>query len=112
MATKGGQGDSGGTENEPNTIDEDRISELPDALIHYIFSFLPTKYIGQMCLLSQCWRLIRIRSPFLYFIYFAGNMFPKNYQRYRKLYTQIPDTCITSFKLRSSQGFKAIEGWL
>ncbi|XP_026460735.1 F-box/LRR-repeat protein At4g14103-like isoform X1 [Papaver somniferum] len=37
---------------------EDRISELPDALIHHIFSFLDMKYVVQTSVLSRRWRYL------------------------------------------------------
>ncbi|KAI3864236.1 hypothetical protein MKW92_033903, partial [Papaver armeniacum] len=36
----------------------DRLSELPDALIHHIFSFLNIKYILQNCILSRRYRYL------------------------------------------------------
>ncbi|KAF3457046.1 hypothetical protein FNV43_RR01703 [Rhamnella rubrinervis] len=68
MATKG-LGDCGVTANESITIDEDRISELPDALVHYILSFLFITYIVQMCLLSKRWRRVEMvvaQDPFCF----------------------------------------------
>ncbi|XP_026459600.1 putative F-box protein At1g58310 [Papaver somniferum] len=40
------------------SLDEDRISALPDALIHRIFSFLDIKYVVQTCILSRRWRYL------------------------------------------------------
>ena len=54
--------------NEPNTIMiEDRISQLPEPLIHHIFSFLPTIYLVQMSCLAKRWRWMWVSTPFLHF---------------------------------------------
>lgn len=37
---------------------KDRSSELPDALIHHIFSFLDIRYVLQTCILSRRWRYL------------------------------------------------------
>ncbi|XP_026431448.1 putative F-box/FBD/LRR-repeat protein At1g78760 isoform X1 [Papaver somniferum] len=42
---------------------EDRISELPDALIHHIFSFLDMKYVVQTSVLSRRWRYLWFSLP-------------------------------------------------
>ncbi|KAI3906714.1 hypothetical protein MKW92_005091, partial [Papaver armeniacum] len=42
---------------------EDRISELPDALIHHIFSFLEMKYVVQTSVLSRRWRYLWSSLP-------------------------------------------------
>ncbi|XP_026436428.1 F-box/LRR-repeat protein At4g14103-like [Papaver somniferum] len=43
----------------------DRISELPDALIHHIFSFLNIKYILQTCILSRRYSYLWASLPTL-----------------------------------------------
>ncbi|XP_048234320.1 putative F-box/FBD/LRR-repeat protein At4g13965 [Ricinus communis] len=37
-------------------VKEDRISQLPDCLIHYIFSFMRTADVVRTCTLSKRWR--------------------------------------------------------
>ena len=75
----------GGVENKPNTATEDRLSQLPDPLIHYIFSFLPTFYIVQMSILSKRWRRMWVSTPFIYLEDFCGiNKKAKNRKRFLK----------------------------
>lgn len=44
---------------------EDRISELPDELIHQILSFVDTKLAVQTSLISRRWKLLWMTLPFL-----------------------------------------------
>ncbi|OVA14883.1 F-box domain [Macleaya cordata] len=53
--------------NEGFDNDSDRISDLPDCVIHCIFKFLDTKYAVQTCVLSKRWRYVWKSLPFLYF---------------------------------------------
>ncbi|KAI3925604.1 hypothetical protein MKW98_001458 [Papaver atlanticum] len=46
---------------------KDRISRLPDNLIHHIMSFMDTKYAVQTCVLSKRWIHIWKSLPFLNF---------------------------------------------
>ncbi|KAI3956361.1 hypothetical protein MKW92_033064, partial [Papaver armeniacum] len=46
---------------------EDRISKLPDPLIHHILSFMYTKHAVQTCVLSTRWRHIWTSLPVLKF---------------------------------------------
>ncbi|KAI3890382.1 hypothetical protein MKX03_028204 [Papaver bracteatum] len=45
----------------------DKISKLPDTLIHHIYSFLPTKCVLSTCILSKRWRDLSNSVPILYF---------------------------------------------
>ncbi|XP_060964999.1 F-box/LRR-repeat protein At3g58900-like [Cannabis sativa] len=49
--------------------DDDRISKLPDTLIHHILSFLPTQEVVRTCLLSKRWKLIWYLVPTIFFPY-------------------------------------------
>ncbi|XP_048333372.2 putative FBD-associated F-box protein At5g22720 [Ziziphus jujuba] len=116
MATKRVKRNCGekGVQNEPDIMAEDRISQLPDSVIYYIFSFLPTIHLVRMSRVSRRWRRMWVSTPFLYFdchfddVTFTekvnrSSMFLKfvgNCLRCRKLYMQ-PDTFITSFKLHT-----------
>lgn len=46
--------------------DQDRLSELPDAIIYRIFSFIPTAMAVRMSILSKRWRHMWVSSPELY----------------------------------------------
>jgi hypothetical protein len=50
---------------------EDRISNLPDAILHYILSFLPVKSIAQTSLLSKRWDYLWTTLPCLDFSEFS-----------------------------------------
>lgn len=82
---------------------QDRLSELPEPLIHHIFSFLPNTYIIRMRRLSKRWRRMWASTPFLYFT--NSNGFPLNKMtinqnmRVFNLYKRIPHWFMTSFKL-------------
>ncbi|KAI3897033.1 hypothetical protein MKX03_015857, partial [Papaver bracteatum] len=46
---------------------EDRISELPESLIHHILSFLPIKFIASTTILSKRWNNLWLSLPILDF---------------------------------------------
>ncbi|KAI3897042.1 hypothetical protein MKX03_015866 [Papaver bracteatum] len=48
-------------------VERDRISELPDHLIHHILSFLPIKSIASTTVLSREWNNLWLSLPILYF---------------------------------------------
>ncbi|XP_043811733.1 F-box/FBD/LRR-repeat protein At5g53840 isoform X2 [Manihot esculenta] len=55
-------------ESEVNIVEKmDRISELPECIIHHIYSFLPTKDMAKTALLSKSWRSKRASYPNLDF---------------------------------------------
>ncbi|KAK4859110.1 hypothetical protein QYF36_026971 [Acer negundo] len=45
----------------------DRISELPDFIIHHIMSYLSSEKVAQMSVLSRRWNYLRISFPILVF---------------------------------------------
>lgn len=45
---------------------DDRLSNLPDAMIHHIMSFLLAKEVARTCVLSQRWRLLWTSAPCLH----------------------------------------------
>ncbi|OUZ99936.1 F-box domain [Macleaya cordata] len=49
------------------SVGEDRISELSDALLLHILSFLPTKSVVSTCILSKRWRYLYTSIPILDF---------------------------------------------
>lgn len=51
---------------------KDRISDLPDDIIYYIFSFLDMKDVIQTTILSRKWKNTWTRVPHLNF---DGNLF-------------------------------------
>ncbi|KAK0602492.1 hypothetical protein LWI29_033978 [Acer saccharum] len=58
---------------EDQIVAMDRISELPDFIIHHIMSYLSTLEAAQTCVLSKRWNHLRTSFPILDFdlIYFA-----------------------------------------
>ncbi|KAM7263187.1 hypothetical protein ACFE04_000870 [Oxalis oulophora] len=45
----------------------DRISELPEGILHHILSFLTLKQVKQLSLLSKAWKQVSITHPILNF---------------------------------------------
>ncbi|KAL2337949.1 hypothetical protein Fmac_012395 [Flemingia macrophylla] len=46
---------------------EDRLSDMPDCLIHHVLSLMETKYAMQTCVLSKRWRYLWASVPCLHF---------------------------------------------
>ncbi|XP_026408795.1 putative F-box/FBD/LRR-repeat protein At1g78760 [Papaver somniferum] len=57
-------------ENSSCSVNEDRISNLPDALIHEILAFIDMKYVVKTCVLSKRWRYIWTSLPKLRFVFY------------------------------------------
>lgn len=51
----------------PDLDDEDRISDLPDDILHHVFSFLPIKSAAQTSVLSKRWKNLWYSFPDLDF---------------------------------------------
>ncbi|XP_026439314.1 putative FBD-associated F-box protein At5g56440 [Papaver somniferum] len=56
--------------NSEENSNEDRISNLPDDLIHEILSFIDMKYVVKTCVLSKRWRYIWTSLPKLRFVFY------------------------------------------
>lgn len=57
-------------DHEPNTVVIDRLSALPDAVIHHILSFIPTIDGVQMSLFSKHWWHVEI-CPYIMLLWFG-----------------------------------------
>ncbi|KAK9292023.1 hypothetical protein L1049_019976 [Liquidambar formosana] len=55
--------------NDMSSEEVDRISSLPEDVLHHIFSFLNTKHTVQTCVLSKRWRYFWTSLPFLNFVF-------------------------------------------
>ncbi|KAJ4784251.1 F-box/RNI-like/FBD-like domains-containing protein [Rhynchospora pubera] len=49
--------------------DVDRLSSLPDPLLHHIMSFMPARRAVRLCVLSKRWKTLWTTMPVLNFIY-------------------------------------------
>ncbi|PON68678.1 F-box domain containing protein [Trema orientale] len=98
----------------PNIMAVDRISKLPDPVIHHILSFVPTLYAVRMSILSRRWRRVWYSIPALHFCdsdnmgypVFGGQQkkafykFVEECVKHRQICTRyITDSVITRFKL-------------
>ena len=97
--------------NEGNTIGVDRISALPDSLIHHILSLVPTIDVVRMSLLSRRWRRMWCSVPVVCFcesrdvgeLILDRIRFRRFVQKYldqrRNDMLNVTDMSVTSFKL-------------
>lgn len=111
---------------EPETVFEDRISELPDAIIFHILSFLPTLSSVLMSVLSKRWRRMWISVPELDFCSSRDiHLIRKHVGRCNEkmwfnkfvgeyLKRHFADTTISKFKLSTEYGGcgSQIDDWL
>ncbi|CAN1339684.1 FBD-associated F-box protein At5g18780 [Linum perenne] len=76
---------------EEEAASVDRLSYLPDVILHHIFSFLDAKYVVQTSVLSRLWRCVWKHAPVLNFrrdsfrgtqsfIRFVNMVFARRYQ--------------------------------
>lgn len=100
MATKRVEKHNGTEENqEPTNMLEDRISNLPDAIILLILSFLPTVDAVRTCLLSKRWRHMWTSIPVLY-LCDNNNSPPKKFFKFvNECLKRYADVDVTRFKL-------------
>ncbi|KAL5573537.1 hypothetical protein UlMin_023134 [Ulmus minor] len=72
------------TQHDSNAVAVDRISELPDHIIHHILSFIPTVEAVQTSLLSKHWRRMWYSVPALHFSQFSigRNFCQRRFQRF------------------------------
>ncbi|KAM6576198.1 hypothetical protein CsatB_028035 [Cannabis sativa] len=100
------------------TMAVDRISELPDALIHHIMSFLQTEEMIRTCVLSKRWKLLWYSMPMLnfsnliwpdqMFIIFLDNCL----EHLKKSVNFTIDSVITSFRFSMHNYFRGIHAYL
>ncbi|KAL4570242.1 hypothetical protein LXL04_025893 [Taraxacum kok-saghyz] len=66
-------------------VQEDKLSSLPNNLIHKILSFFDIKFVVQTCLLSSRWKLLWTSMPYLNF---STDRFP-NLQKFDEFVTHV-----------------------
>ncbi|KAF3608031.1 hypothetical protein DY000_02051643 [Brassica cretica] len=83
----------------------DRISSLPDGVIHHILSFLPLKKSAQTSVLSKRWRLLFAFSPTLDLLPYENDMRRPRFLKFveRVLYVS-GNSSINKFTLRCRKG--------
>ncbi|CAH8269843.1 unnamed protein product [Arabidopsis lyrata] len=80
----------------------DIISDLPDAVLQHIFSYIPTKFAIRTSVLSKRWRHVWSETPHLSFGWFSGS--PKLINKTLASYSA---SKITSFHLCTRYCYKA-----
>lgn len=94
--------------------EEDRLSNLPDPIIHHIFSFIPTTEVVKTCVLSKRWRLLWVYNPSLH---------ATETEKFREgKFYDLVDTCLKLQNICGLERFKLktcyygvrdhIDGWL
>ena len=126
MATKRVKQNNGTEEDlEPESISADRLSELPEAIILHILSFLPTIFVVRTSLLSKRWRHMWTLISVLDFYDQRDLDYlrrPNKTRDRRKFFKFVEkclkhpyaDTTITKFKLDMELygGTRRVDGWL
>ncbi|GKV40745.1 hypothetical protein SLEP1_g48350 [Rubroshorea leprosula] len=70
----------------------DRLSDLPDSLLHHILSFMDAKYAVQTCILSKRWVSVWTHLPVLK----LDSKFFNRVGNFRSFISQVLDHCETS----------------
>ncbi|GLT40820.1 hypothetical protein SLA2020_149250 [Shorea laevis] len=70
----------------------DRLSDLPDCLLHHILSFMDSKYAVQTCILSKRWVSVWTHLPVLK----LDSKFFNRVGNFRSFISQVLDHCETS----------------
>ncbi|KAI3888202.1 hypothetical protein MKX03_012081, partial [Papaver bracteatum] len=83
---------------------EDNISNLPDALINHILSFLPTKCGLSTCILSKRWKYVVYSIPVLDFRNWRATK-SRNYHRETKRFMNFLDTVVFRYEKFNVQKF-------
>ncbi|KAJ9549860.1 hypothetical protein OSB04_022403, partial [Centaurea solstitialis] len=97
-------------ENVRSAMNEDRLSSLPDELIHQILSCIDSKFAVQTCLLSSRWKLLWTTMPCLNFASHQFVSLPKfskfvtNFLSHRNRQTEVTSVKL-SFRGAASQFF-------
>ncbi|KAK6155401.1 hypothetical protein DH2020_009649 [Rehmannia glutinosa] len=98
----------------------DRISQLPESVLHHILSFLSQKEATQTCLLAKSWRHVSSTRPNIEFLeenWFKGNkvaflsVLDKTLQRYHDQMLRIQEFRVKISKL-DSESISLLEKWI
>ncbi|KAK6155357.1 hypothetical protein DH2020_009605 [Rehmannia glutinosa] len=98
----------------------DRISQLPEGVLHHILSFLSQKEATQTCLLAKSWRHVSSTRPNIEFLeenWFKGNkvaflsVLDKTLQKYHDQKLRIQEFRVKISKL-DSESISLLEKWI
>ncbi|CAN1334915.1 Putative F-box/LRR-repeat protein At5g02930 [Linum perenne] len=78
----------------------DRLSDLPDSILHYILSFLDTKSSVQTCILSKRWRCVWKYVDVLNFIRIPLDQDDHQYERHVDQVLSLRSDCSSVRKVR------------
>ncbi|GMN40408.1 hypothetical protein TIFTF001_009632 [Ficus carica] len=114
--------DGKGEDQEPNTAGVDRLSELPDNVIHYILSLVSTVDVVRMSILSKRWQRMWYSLPVLCFsdsADFGKSKSTKLCKFVGKCFTlrkndllNVTDTTITKVMLSTTYSWSRTCSWL
>ncbi|XP_026448717.1 uncharacterized protein LOC113349005 [Papaver somniferum] len=94
--------------NSPFRSSNDRISNLPENLIHHIMSFMDMTYVVQTCVLSKRWKHLWIITPILNFDFNEFSLAIKNNQSNGTLYQKFIKFVDQVFILRDSSNIQRV----